>query len=340
MADDSSLTDQHVPLMSIGAAARILGLSTSRVRGLVAEGKLTATLTDGGHRRFEVDAVNALRDRSAPSTGSTASVVRTYQLRATDEHSVWLDLADAMPVGQEARAIAQYVITEMVNNAIDHSNGTQVGTAVGHDARGRVIITVTDDGEGIFRHLAEGLGLAATIDALAELTKGKQTTDPQSHTGEGIFFSSKAVDEFTLEANAYRLSFDNTRDDFAFGTAPTRVGSVVTITLDPASDLRLTELFAKYTDDLEFNRTRPRIKLYELGVTFISRSEAKRLTAGLERFADVELDFAKVDDIGQGFADELFRVWASSHPNTVLHPISMNSAVDFMVRRVLPGANP
>ncbi|MDO8391541.1 MAG: DUF4325 domain-containing protein [Actinomycetota bacterium] len=276
----------------------------------------------------------ALRDRMVPPTEPTASLLHAYQLGATDEHSVWLDLADSIPVGPEAKTVAQYVITEMVNNAIDHSNGTQVSTAVGHDNTGRIIVTVTDDGEGVFRHLAEGLQLADTIDALAELTKGKQTTDPQRHTGEGIFFSSKAVDEFTLEANGYRLTFDNTRDDFAFGVAPASVGTVVRITLDPASDIRLSELFAKYTDEFEFNRTRPRIKLYELGVTFISRSEAKRLTAGLEEFADVDLDFAKVDDIGQGFADELFRVWAGSHPQTALHPTGMNSAVAFMVRRV------
>ncbi len=326
--------DQQRPLVSIGPAAKILGLSTSRVRGLVAEGKLPATRTDGGHRRFDLVAVYALRLRLDPPGGLAASVFRTYQLPGIDEHSVWLDLAVSIPVGPGAKAIAHYVVTEMVNNAIDHSNGTHVTTAVGHDKKGRVVITITDDGDGIFRHLAEGLQLAETIDALAELTKGKRTTDPKRHTGEGIFFSSKAVDEFTLEADGYRLMFDTTRDDFAFGEAPASVGTVVRITLDPNSDIRLSDLFAKYTNDLEFNRTRPRIKLYELGVTFVSRSEAKRLTAGLEKFTDAELDFAKVDDIGQGFADELFRVWADSHPETTLHPVGMNSAVAFMVSRV------
>ena len=82
-----------------------------------------------------------------------------------------------------------------------------------------------------------------------------------------------------------------------------------------------------------FARTVPRIKLFEIGVRFVSRSEAKRLTVGLEKFSEVELDFAGVTDVGQGFADELMRVWASAHPETRLIPTGMNDAVAFMVRR-------
>ena len=39
---------------------------------------------------------------------------------------------------------------------------------------------------------------------------------------------------------------------------------------------------------------------------------------GLERFREVVLDFAGVDAIGQGFADEVFRVWARAHAGTRL----------------------
>ena len=75
------------------------------------------------------------------------------------------------------------------------------------------------------------------------------------------------------------------------------------------------------------------IRLFEHGVRFVSRSEAKRLVAGLERFREVILDFHGVEGVGQGFVDEVFRVWASAHPGTRLVPRDMNAAVEFMLRR-------
>jgi STAS-like domain of unknown function (DUF4325) len=47
------------------------------------------------------------------------------------------------------------------------------------------------------------------------------------------------------------------------------------------------------------------------------------------------LDFRGVGEIGQGFADEVFRVWACSHGAAALTPLNMNEAVAFMVGRAL-----
>jgi len=77
-----------------------------------------------------------------------------------------------------------------------------------------------------------------------------------------------------------------------------------------------------------------RVKLLEHGSSFVSRAEAKRLLAGLERFAEVELDFDKVESVGQGFADEVFRVWAKQHPEVRLIPTNMNDGVALMIGRV------
>jgi uncharacterized protein (DUF1330 family) len=75
------------------------------------------------------------------------------------------------------------------------------------------------------------------------------------------------------------------------------------------------------------------VKLFSYGVRFVSRSEAKRLCDGLERFRHVVLDFAGVEAVGQGFADEIFRVWASQHPEVELSPENMAPPVAFMVSR-------
>ena len=68
----------------------------------------------------------------------------------------------------------------------------------------------------------------------------------------------------------------------------------------------------------------------------VSRSEAKRLVADLDRFREVILDFTGVTGVGQGFVDQIFRVWARAHPEVKLVPREMNAAVEFMVRRGTP----
>ena len=50
-----------------------------------------------------------------------------------------------------------------------------------------------------------------------------------------------------------------------------------------------SEVFASYSDDdFAFARTRPSVKLAEIGTAFVSRSEAKRLLDRLESFAEVD----------------------------------------------------
>ena len=98
-----------------------------------------------------------------------------------------------------------------------------------------------------------------------------------------------------------------------------------------ARDLR--RLFEAYTEDFEFVRTRTVIKLLAIGVRFVSRSEAKRLVHNLERFREVVLDFKGVEGVGQGFADEIFRVWHREHPEVRLIPVNMCEPVQFMVER-------
>jgi STAS-like domain of unknown function (DUF4325) len=103
---------------------------------------------------------------------------------------------------------------------------------------------------------------------------------------------------------------------------------------------RLEDLFAAYTDPatLQFTRTRATIKLATLGKALVSRSEAKRLVAGLPEFRHVTLDFSGVDVVGQGFCDEVFRVFAHAHPDVGLEPVGMNDTVAFMVARARAAA--
>ena len=62
-------------------------------------------------------------------------------------------------------------------------------------------------------------------------------------------------------------------------------------------------------------------------------TQAKRVVARLPEFTHVTLDFSGVDVVGQGFCDEVFRVFARAQPRVTLEPVGMNDAVAFMVAR-------
>ena len=106
--------------------------------------------------------------------------------------------------------------------------------------------------------------------------------------------------------------------------------------IDPQTDRTLPGLFQEFTQDHAFVRTRPVVKLFEIGTVFVSRSEARRLLEGLDvDFDTVEVDFSGVADVGQGFVDELLRVWPAAHPGKTVTPTNMNKAVEFMIQRGL-----
>ena len=238
-------------------------------------------------------------------------------------------------VSDRPRAILQYVLTEIVNNAIDHSGATEVEVSVSLRGTG-VALEIIDRGVGIFEHIRDKFGLETELEALQELSKGKTTTMPSRHSGEGLFFSSKACDKFEIASGGLRWVVDNRRDDMAVGALDPRVhGTEVRVEVDSDTDRDLHQVFDEYTEDFEFSKTRTVIRLFAIGTEFVSRSQAKRLVHGLEKFREVVLDFNGVDLVGQGFADEVFRVWADEHPEVKLIPTDMNEAVAFMVERAI-----
>lgn len=79
--------------------------------------------------------------------------------------------------------------------------------------------------------------------------------------------------------------------------------------------------------------SRTTLKLFGLGRDFVARSEARRLLQGLESFREIVVDFTGVKSIGQGFADEVFRVFPLHHPTIRMVPIHMVDDVKFFVDR-------
>lgn len=267
---------------------------------------------------------------------------RSYPLAGLAEDSVWEEVRGSIPevagASEHVRSILGYAFTEMLNNAIEHSGGNEAHIAwwVRPESIG---FEIADDGDGLFVHVRRRLMLPDDFAVIQELSKGKLTTDPEHHTGEGIFFTSKVLDRFELHSGDLRWVVDNLRQDQAVGEAPRRRGTRVRGDLSPITERTLQQVFDAYAEPgaFAFTRSSVVVPLFESGDRFLSRSEARRIGHRLEAFREVVLDFSGVRDVGQGFVDELFRVWAREHPETRLVPINMSGAVERMVRRGLPG---
>ena len=279
------------------------------------------------------------RGKGPASRYHLRAIRRRFRLKNLDEHRVWdviaAEIARIRPLQTEAARSLAYAASEILNNAVDHSRGRTVEVAVAFDKGGTTVTTIQDDGVGVFRRVCQDFGYATPQDAIVQLEKGKLTSDPTRHSGEGLFFSSKAVTRFRLESQGVAWIVDNHVRDSGIGPSDVRRGTRVRLETASGHVPRLEDVFASYTDSetLRFTRTRATIKLAALGTTLVSRSEAKRLVARLTDFRNVTLDFSGVEVVGQGFCDEVFRVFARAHLKVTLEPVGMNDTVAFMVGR-------
>lgn len=267
----------------------------------------------------------------------------TFGAKGLQEDRVWREVRSSVSeldeLNSNAERITNYAFTEMLNNAIDHSGSETVRITV-RRSDARFAFAIADQGIGAFEHVRRHAGLEDHVAAIQEISKGKMTTDPKHHTGQGIFFTSKAVAWFSLASNGWRWVVDNIREDHTISQSQVRKGTIVRFEVDPSTERELNSVFEEYTDEgtLAFDKSRTTVRLFEYDVPFVSRSEAKRLVRNLDRFREVVVDFRGIDQVGQGFADELFRVWQREHPGTRLIPVNMGSAVRIMVDRSLTDA--
>lgn len=238
----------------------------------------------------------------------------------------------------QALAIFRFAFTEMVNNAVDHSGARRIEVSVSMD-RATASFRVADAGVGVFENIRGKKGLADEMEAIQDLLKGKTTTAPEAHSGEGIFFTSKAVDRFVLESHRKRLTVDNVRDDVFVEDRRFRKGTRVEVEISAQTRRTLSAIFHSYTgEDFQFDRSRIAVKLFASGDAYVSRSQAKRLLHSMASFRRIELDFTGVPTVGQAFADEVFRVFKKAHPDIEITAIHANENVDFMIRRAMAPA--
>lgn len=278
------------------------------------------------------------RLRQPGEAPASRELKRKYKLKGLEEDvvfeecSLWLNLQRELT--DASYEIVKYAFSELLNNAIDHSRSKDcdVHWIVGsHD----VHFSIRDFGIGLFHSIEKKLGLKNETEALGQLLKGKTTTMKERHAGEGIYFTSRAGDLLVIDSHLIQLDFDNRKKDVLVAQRKTLGGTNVRFEISKKSRRDLGAIFSEYAPeqyDYRFEKTRVRVEL--LASDFVSRSEARRLLRGLEKFHEVVLDFKKVKSIGQAFADEVFRVFPSLHPSILVRAENAGPVIDMMIRHV------
>jgi anti-sigma regulatory factor (Ser/Thr protein kinase) len=331
MNDDDLLTLEVVAADSRNAAARLA--HQAGVSRQVASARLARAVRAG------------LLERTGQGAGvrytlkPLATVEQTFVCQGLSEDRVWREwlapLVADLPTN--VRDIWHYGLTEMINNAIDHSDAETVRLTMCRNALWTQA-EVNDGGLGIFERIRQALDLFDPREAILELAKGKFTTDPANHSGEGIFFSSKMFDAFEIRSGGLHFVHSGIGlPDVLAEQVPRLNGTSIAMKLNNRSPRIMRDVFDQFAapEEFTFAKTVVPVRLAQHeGEKLMSRSQAKRLTMRFERFQTVVLDFAGVEEIGQGFADEVFRVFQQAHPETLMVPTNMVEHVWRMVSRV------
>lgn len=263
-----------------------------------------------------------------------------YQVGEKSESEIWQD--DIRPflgsIPSNIEEICQYGFTEMFNNIIDHSESTKalVSLEINNE---KIKIEVIDYGIGIFKKVALACILLDYREAIVKIHQGKFTTDKTRHSGEGIFFTSRSFDHFTILSNSLMYHKSNTNiDDWYLESKKDFVqdGTSVLMEISLTSKSQIKEKFDQFTNPInyKFDKTQILVSLSKFEEDdFVSRSQAKRLLHGLDQFREIIFDFFKIKSVGQGFVDEVFGVFAINHPKIEFKIINANDDILFMLKR-------
>jgi anti-sigma regulatory factor (Ser/Thr protein kinase) len=296
------------------------------------EEKLLSESGKTRNRSYRLSPLVEWRERYKTGPGSAEDVIWTKDAR--------------LALGQlpdNAMNIWHHGFTEMFNNALDHSDGDTISVWIKKTAASAQMC-VSDNGIGIFKKIQAALNLPDERHSVLELAKGKFTTDPKNHTGEGIFFTSRMFDSFAIVSGDVVFRHDyGTPIDIIRETDTSHSGTFVFMTLNNHTSRTTKKIFDQFTsdDDFTFSRSVVPVKLAKYGDdNLISRSQAKRLLARIELFKVVIFDFKEVPTIGRAFADEIFRVFANEHPHIAIHVANANSEIKRTLARFKPSAEP
>ncbi len=277
--------------------------------------------------------------------GLTRILQKKYALnRLQEESEIWSKdfMALCEGVKENVTRICEYGFTEMVNNAIDHSNGKNLIVSMSRNTQ-IIRMAIIDDGVGIFRKIKEAHHLTDEDQSILELAKGKLTSDPEKHSGQGIFFTSRAFEGFKIHSYNHVFGHDPQKEKDHFSEGPNSwEGTAVYMQIRLNSEKRLRDVFNDFADpendnDAFYKTVVPvRLIQYE-GESLLSRSQAKRILSRVENFKAADLDFEGIQSVGPAFADEIFRIYKTAHPNIKIVPINVSEEIKTTIHRAKAG---
>lgn len=271
--------------------------------------------------------------------GLLREAVHTYPLASLDEALPWSrDFAPLFALTPTVARNARHAFTELLNNAIDHSGGTQVTVSVRQTAT-HLQLLVSDDGRGLFARIGEHFAIHDPAEAMLELSKGKLSSQPARHTGRGLYFTARIADILDLHANDAAFQHRAWQRHQWQRTRPaSRAGTSVFVAIGLDSTLSLDAVMRAHSlDGAGYGFERTVVPLQMLGdehAGLESRAQARRVAARVAAFRRVELDFTGVTEVGHSFADELFRVAAREHPGVELVPVHAGARVAALIASI------
>ncbi|MDM4766731.1 DUF4325 domain-containing protein [Pelomonas sp. SE-A7] len=282
------------------------------------------------------------RNRPVWAPGALRQVARSYTLYGLQEDLPWQrDFAPHFALPKHVEQMVRHAFTELVNNAADHSGGSSVTVSL-RQTPTHAQLLVSDDGCGVFDKICTTFDIPDAQHAMLELSKGRLTSQPEQHTGRGLFFSSQLADVFDIHANGtafQRRAWEST--GWTKGRPLPRQGSSIymAISLETTRTLdQVMEAWSLAGDGIEFDRTKVSLRLLAgEGQALDSRAQARRVVARLPTFRKVEIDFGGVGEVGHGFVDELFRVFARAHPEVELVAVGATPRIQALVESARRG---
>ena len=274
-----------------------------------------------------------ITDGKVTATGKTKD--RRYQLKPLAEKLVSFSITPELKEDQifhekispyldnlasEIREICEYGFSQVMNNVISHSEGK---TCQVHISRNEGIFSfrIMDDGVGVLSKVTKHFSLENEHHAVLELSKGNMTTDPDHHTGDGLFFVSRLFNRFILESSGLIWKHDLKNEEWSATQVNGKKGTSVFLEMNSMSNRSLKNTMKEYSVNggMIFNRTCIPVLLSKLDSEHLfSRSQARRLTQNLDEYKNVCFDFTGLDMVSHSFADEVFRVYQKEKPHQKL----------------------
>ncbi len=297
--------------------------------------RILQRLVDGGHLYKTGSTKNA---RYVPATTGSIDKAKAginyysrvfKSTRGLDSNKILEELKKKFTftgIAENAAEVFDYSFTGLLSNAIRHSKTEKLNITV-EKKEGVLTFEIRDFGIGIINSIKDKFKLASDEDAVIELIKGSQ---------KGIFGPAKGADILTIQTGVKKIIFNNLIDDIFVRTIKPFTGAKILFKINIDSSRNPADILSK---DLGNNNVsdaaRIFIKLFSQGNKYVSRSEARKALDGMGKFKTLILDFKDIENIGQGFVDEVFMVWKRNHPDTKITIENANNDVMFMIKRAV-----